>query len=234
MLLFPTAIRKNPFSTLDFIPLEGYPSSSDQDHHDHDDDDDDKSGTEKRKEKKDDSTDVVAGGTNTCTSLAMDEDRTSCHKYGNIDSDSADSDIELLANYGLKKKSKKRKCEDDDVKKRNINEILGPQKQKNPKKKVRTEDDFDKDDFENEMALMELSGMPSKRCKGESKPKEKSTESRHRRISSSDESEENNDEYEKCFICFEKIAKDDFKDHTETCLEGRGESFVTPGKVTGE
>lgn len=212
--------------------LEDYPSSDDIEHGDNKigdmkgaDDEEEKGGITESQEKKGDTIDVTVKGV---SSLTMEKDKISCDKYSGIKSDSEDSDIEMFATYGVKVESKKRKFED----KQSINDILRPQRQQNPKKKKRTEngldDDGDDDDYKNEMALLELSGVNLKRSKVENKPSRKST--RKRRVSSSEESEDNNDDFESCFICFEKVPKEDYKDHTDTCLEKKGEWFVTPGK----
>ena len=161
---------KNPFSTLDFIPLQEQSSSSDSEG-EH---------TTRRPSAKI----TAADGVRTTPKPQGDA-------YVDIDSGS-NSDSEMFGVHGLTEPKKKKTAVT-----RNINDVLRPRMQDitSTIKKQQPGDNFDEDDYANEMALMELAGMPGKRPRADNQSKT-SKRRRKRATISSDDSEEN-DDYEK-------------------------------------
>lgn len=207
--------RTNPFSTLDFIPLQNHQPSSDSE-------------SEATTGRLQGNQKYQTDGVQATPITSSEKGSTHCDDHIDIDS-ASDSDTDNAE----KKKNVK-----------NINEVLGPKKQDGNSKKKRKgpRDDFDEDDCANERALLELAGISEKSPSPDYQPvrkrpcgenQSKASKRRRKRATISSESDDN-DDTEKCFVCDKRILKDVYKEHTEVCIESRPLSAVTPKRTRGK
>ncbi|KXJ13254.1 nucleolar protein dao-5 [Exaiptasia diaphana] len=197
---------KNPFSTLDYIPLQEQPASSDNESD---------STTRKHKERQ--------------TTPSANVAQTTPNDCVDIDSDS-DSEKEIYSMYGAKKPPAMRNINDVlRPQKQDLNF-------KKTKKKRKDQFDHEEDENERalmELAGMSSSNSSDhKRSQKDNKPK--ATKRRRKRATiSSDDSEENGGCI-LCYVCNQHVPKEIYPDHTETCIRRKEGSAATPTMSCGD
>lgn len=199
---------KSPFSSVDYIPLQEQPPSSDSES--------DSTTRNPKEQRPPPSARTLQTTPNDCVDIESD----------------SDSEKEIYSMYGAKKPSARR----------NINDVLRPQKQdltfKKKKIKTKQKDEFDEEDDENEKALMELAGISSNTSSDHKHPpkdnKPKATKRRRKRATISSDDSEENDGCILCYVCNKHVPKEIYPDHTETCISRKEGSAVTPSKQYGK